>query len=221
MSAFLAIIRDTVRLSYRVGGGALVGVLFFLTIIVVMPFAIGPDVPLLAQIGPAILWIGSLLATLLGLDRLFQDDRDDGTLDYLLLSGTPLELIVFAKAIGHWIATVLPLVVAAPVLSLLLNLDPSVLWTVTLTLLVGTPAITLIGTIGAALMVAVRRGGLLIAVLILPFTVPVLIFGVAADNAVALGGNFQQPFLFLCAFTLFGLVVGPIAGAGAIRAAEE
>lgn len=222
MSAFLAVIRQTIILSFRVGGGALIGVLFFLSVVVVVPFAIGPDIPLLARLGPAILWIGALLATLLGLDRLFQDDRDDGTLDHLLLSGMPLEAMVLAKAAGHWVATVLPLIVASPVLSLLLNVEAATVWTLIVTLLAGTPAITLIGTIGAALMVALRRGGLMIAVLILPFTVPVLIFGVAAANAAGEGGSaFGQPFLFLCAFTLFSLVAGPVAGAAAIRAAEE
>ncbi len=222
MTAFLAVAGQTIAISYRVGGGALIGVLFFLSVLVVIPFAVGPDLDLLARIGPAILWIGALLATLLGLDRLFQDDRDDGTLDHLVLSGLSLEAMVLAKAIGHWAATGLPLVIAAPALALLLNLQPAALWTVTLTLLVGTPALTLIGTIGAALMVALRRGGMLIAVLILPFTVPVLIFGVAAANAgVSDRDSFGQPFLFLCAFTLFSLVIGPFAGAAAIRAAEE
>ncbi len=222
MNAFLAIAGQTIKLSYRVGGGAMIGVVFYLSILVVMPFAVGPDLNLLARIGPAILWIGALLATLLGLDRLFQEDRDDGTLDFLRLSGLPLEAMVLAKATGHWIATGLPLVVAAPVLALLLNLEPDAILTVTATLLVGTPALTLIGTIGAAMMVALRRGGMLIAVLILPFTVPVLIFGVAAGAAVTTEPeNFSQPFLFLCALTLVSFVIGPLAGAAAIRAAEE
>lgn len=222
MTRFWAVAGQTIALAYRVGGGAFLGVLFFFSVLVVVPFAIGPDINLLAQIGPAILWIGALLATLLGLDRMFQDDRDDGTLDFLRLSGLPLEAMVLAKALGHWVATGLPLVVTAPVLSLMLNLEPASIWAVTLTLLVGTPALTLIGTIGAALMVALRRGGMLIAVLILPFSVPVLIFGVAADNAVIDSPDrFTQPFLFLAAFTLFSLVIGPVAGAAAIRAAEE
>lgn len=222
MRGFAAIIRQTVFLSYRVGGGALVGVLFFLSVLVVIPFGVGPDLSLLAKIGPAILWIGALLATLLGLDRMFQDDRDDGSLDQLVLSGMSLEMVVLAKAAGHWVATGLPLVVATPVLGLMLNLEPAVLWAVTLTLAVGTPALTLIGTIGAAMMVALRRGGMMIAVLILPFTVPVLIFGVAAANAVVSDiDGFGQPFLFLCAFTLFSLVISPFAGAAAIKAAEE
>lgn len=222
MRPFLSIVRQTVILSFRVGGGAMVGLLFFLSVLVVVPFGVGPDLNLLARIGPAILWIGALLATLLGLDRLFQDDRDDGALDQLVLSGLPLEGVVLAKAIGHWIATGLPLVIAAPILALLLNLEPLAIATVTGTLLIGTPALTLIGTIGAALMVALRRGGLLVAVLVLPFTIPVLIFGVSADMAVIVGPSpFLPPFLVLCALTLFALVIAPIAGALAIRAAQE
>lgn len=222
MTAFLAIVGQTVRISFRVGGGALIGLLFFLSVIVVVPFGVGPDLALLARIGPAILWIGALLATLLGLDRLFQDDRDDGMLDQLLLSGLPLEAVVLAKATGHWLATGLPLVVGAPVLALFLNVDGAGLWVVTLTLLAGTPALTLIGTIGAALMVALRRGGLMITVLVLPFTIPVLIFGVSADTAAITGPTpFLPPFLILIALTLLSAVIGPVAGAAAIRAAED
>ncbi|MCW5696271.1 MAG: heme exporter protein CcmB [Bauldia sp.] len=222
MSAFFAIVAQTVTLSFRIGGGALVGLIFFLSVVIVVPFGVGPDLNLLSRIGPAILWIGALLATLLGLDRLFQDDRDDGTLDQLRLSGLPLEAIVLAKAIGHWIATGLPLVVAAPVFSLFLNIDPAGIGAVTLTLLIGTPGLTLIGTIGGALMVALRRGGMLVAVLVLPFTIPILIFGVSADNAVIVGPQpFTPPFLILCALTLFSFVIGPVAGAAAIRASDD
>ena len=222
MSAFYAVVAQTVVLSFRVGGGTLIGVLFFLSVLVVVPFGVGPDLNLLSRIGPALLWIGALLATLLGLDRLFQDDRDDGTLDQMMLSGLPVEAMVLGKAIGHWVATGLPLVVAAPLFSLMLNLDATGVGVVTLTLLVGTPALTLIGTIGAALMVTLRRGGIMIAVLVLPFTIPVLIFGVSASNAAIVGPNpFMPPFLILMALTLLSLVVGPIAGGAAIRAARD
>lgn len=222
MSAFLAVIGQTIVLSFRVGGGTLVGLLFFLSVVTVIPFGIGPDLPLLERIGPAILWIGMLLSTLLGLDRLFQDDREDGGLDQLMLSGLPLEAMVLAKAIGHWIATGLPLVVGAPVFGLFLNIDPLALGAVTLTLLVGSPAVTLVGTIGAALMVALRRGGMLVAVLVLPFTIPAMVFGVSAGTAVIVGpAPFLPPFLILCAITLATAVIAPIAGAAAIRAGLE
>jgi heme exporter protein B len=222
MSAFAALLVRTISLSLKIGGGALTGLLFFLATVSVFPFGVGPDLNLLARIGPAILWITALLATLLGLDRLFQDDRDDGSLDLLVLAPLALELQVLAKAIGHWIATGLPLVIVAPLLGLFLNIDPRALGAVTLTLLVGTPALTLIGTIGSALMVALRRGGMLISVLVLPFTIPVLIFGVLATNAVlSATDEFLPPFLILLALNLFALVVAPVAGAAAIRTALD
>ncbi len=217
-----AIAGQTARLQLRTGGGALVGLVFFLAVVTIVPFGVGPDLNLLARIGPAILWIGALLATLLGLDRLLQDDRDDGSLDLLVLSGHPLELIVLAKALGHWLATGLPLVVAAPFLGLLLAVEPVALGAVTATLLVGTPALTLIGTIGAALTTALGRGGLLIAVLVLPFAIPVLIFGVSAASSVTVGPQpFLPPFLILIALSLISAVVAAFAGAAALRASFD
>jgi len=219
--AFAAVAGQTARLSLR-SGGAFVALVFFLAVIVVVPFGVGPDMKLLSRIGPAILWIGALLATLLGLDRLFHDDRDDGSLDLLVLAGPPLELTVLAKAAGHWLATGLPLTIAAPFLGLLLGVEPAALGTVTATLLVGTPALTLIGAIGAALLTAVGRGGLLVAVLVLPFTIPVLVFGVSAASVAAGGAvSFTQPFLILVALTLVGTVVAAVAGAAALRASLD
>ncbi|MES0812771.1 heme exporter protein CcmB [Roseibium sp. SCPC15] len=218
----LALFQRDLRLSVRVGGSALVGVLFFLAVVTVIPFGVGPDLNLLARIGPAILWIGALLATLLGLDRLFQADRDDGTLDLMLMAGRPLELVVLIKCLAHWIATGLPLVVAAPLLAIFLNLDPIAMGAVTLTLLVGTPALTLIGAIGASLTVSLRRGGLLLAVLVIPLAIPVLIFGVsAADAAIHDPVPFMTPFLILCALSLIAAVIGPIASATALRFAAD
>jgi heme exporter protein B len=215
LSALL--VRD-IRLAVRVGGGALVGVLFFLIVVTLVPFAIGPDLPLLSRIGPAVLWLGALLATLLGLDRLLASDYEDGSLDLLLTGSTPLELAVATKALAHWLTTAVPLIVAAPLLGLLLNLDLGASWAVSLTLLAGTPALTFIGLIGAALTVALRRGGVLLAVLILPLNIPVLIFGVAASNAATDGTvPFGGAFLILCALSLMSLVVGPVAAAIALR----
>ena len=218
IAAFGTIAGQTARLSLRSGGGPLIGLVFFLAVVSIVPFGVGPDLKLLARIGPAMLWIGALLATLLGLDRLFQDDRDDGSLDLLMLSGAPLEIVVLAKCLGHWLATGLPLVIAAPVLGLLLGIEPEGLGAVTLTLLAGSPGLTLIGAIGAALLTALGRGGLLVAVLVLPFTIPVLIFGVSATAAVTLAGSFLPPFLILIAITLVAMVVATIAGAAALRA---
>ena len=218
MTALRALLVRDMRLAVRVGGGALIGVLFFLIVVTLMPFALGPDLALLARIGPAILWLGALLANLLALDRLIAMDHEDGSLDLILTARVPLELAVAAKAIAHWLTTGLPLVVVAPLLGLLLNLEPKATGAVALTLLAGTPALTFIGLIGAALTVALRRGGLLLAVLVLPLTVPVLIFGVAASNAAVVGPvPFGTPFGILCALTLMSLVVGPFAAAAALR----
>src|ERR1700730_14258946 len=211
-----------IRLAVRVGGGALIGVLFFLIVVTLVPFAIGPDLALLARIGPAILWLGALLANLLALDRLIAMDQEDGSLDLILMAGTPLELALAAKALAHWLTTGLPLVIAAPLLGLLLTLDPTATGAVALTLAAGTPALTFIGLIGAALTVALRRGGLLLAILVLPLTVPVLIFGVAASNAAIVGPiPFGTPFSILCALTLISLVIGPMAAALALRQGLE
>ena len=220
MTALLSLIRRDIRIAMRIGGGALIGVLFFLTVVVLMPFAIGPDLNLLARLGPAILWLGALLASLLTLDRLFMADHEDGSLDLLLMSRTPLELTCAAKALAHWLAAGVPLVVATPVLGLLLNLDASATAAVALTLLVGTPALTFTGMIGAALAVMLRRGGLLMAVLVLPLSIPVLIFGVAASNAVIVQQgtmSFGTPFSILCAISLASLVIGPFAAAASMR----
>lgn len=220
IAALAAIAGQTARLSLK-GGGALVGLVFFLAVIVVVPFGVGPDLKLLARIGPAILWIGALLATLLNLDRLFRDDREDGSLDLLMLTDVPLVLTVLAKCAGAWLATGLPLVIAAPVLGLLLGIEPGALLAVAGTLLAGTPALTLIGSIGAALIAAFGRGGLIVAVLVLPFTIPVLIFGVSAASALIVGPTpFLPPFLILCALTLAAAVIAPLAAAAALRAAD-
>jgi heme exporter protein B len=218
MTALSALFMRDLRLAVRSGGGAAVGVVFFLAVVTLVPFAVGPDLNLLARIGPAILWLGALLSTLLGLDRLFQADLDDGSLDLLHLGPAQLELAVAVKALAHWAATGLPLVIAAPLLGLFVNLPVGGIGAVTLTLLVGTPALTFLGTIGAALTVALRRGGLLLSILILPLAIPVLIFGVAAANAAIIGPMpFMPPFLLLCAMTLFSMVLGTVAAAWALR----
>lgn len=222
MNALLALILRDMRLSVRVGGGALMGALFYFVVVSMIPFAIGPDLNLLARIGPAMLWIGALLSTLLALDRLFASDHDDGSLDLLTMSGLPLELTVAAKAIAHWLTTALPLIVITPVLGLMLNVELTAMGYVALTLLAGTPSLTFIGLIGAALSVTLRRGGLLMAILVLPLTVPVLIFGVAAANAAIVGpAPFGPPFTILCALSLASFVLGPFAAAAALRQGQE
>lgn len=218
MNAFTALLKRDLRIALRVGGGALIGVLFFLIVVVLMPFAIGPDTNLLKRIGPAILWLGAMLASLLTLDRLFTADFEDGSLDLIVMSRMPLEIIVATKALAHWLAAGLPLIIATPILGLILNLDASATGAVALTLLAGTPALTFTGMIGAALAVTLRRGGLLLAVLVLPLSIPVLIFGVSASNAAIVGPlPFGAPFTILCALTLVSFIIGPLAAASALR----
>lgn len=222
MNALGALFVRDLRLAVRVGGGALMGVLFFLIVVIMVPFAVGPDPNLLARIGPAILWIGALLASLLALDRLLTADYEDGSLDLILTGDSTLELAVAVKAAAHWLTTGLPLVIAVPLLGLFLNLEWRSSAAVALTLLAGTPALTFFGLIGAALSVALRRGGLLLPILVLPMTVPVLIFGVAASNAAIVGPlSFGTPFTILCALTLVSLVLGVVAAAAALRHGME
>ncbi|MCK1743163.1 MULTISPECIES: heme exporter protein CcmB [Bradyrhizobium] len=211
-------LRD-VTLARRIGGGGVLGLVFFLSLVTVVPFAIGPDLRLLSRIGPAILWIAALLASLLGLDRLFQADHEDGSLDQMLLSPTPLELIVLVKCMAHWFVTGLPLVLLSPLFGLMLDLDGSALWAVAATLLVGTPTFTFLGAIGAALTVTLRRGGLLLSILVVPLAVPVLIFGVSAAQSGT--APVLTPFLVLCALGLASIALAPIAAAAALRGAGE
>ena len=210
------------RVAGRIGGGAATGVLFFFTLVTLTPFAIGPDLPLLARIGPAVLWIAALLATLLGLDRLFQSDEEDGSLDLMLLADAPLEWIVLVKCLAHWTLSCLPLVAAAPLFGAMLGLAPGALAGVTISLLIGTPALTFLGAIGAALTATLRRGGLLSAVLILPLCVPILIFGVAAAQAFGgAPGGLATPLLVSIAFSLAAGVGAPLAASAALRHLRE
>lgn len=222
MNALIALLIRDLRIAVRAGGGTLMGVLFFLSVVTLVPFALGPDLALLRRIGPAVLWIAALLASLLALDRVFAADHEDGSLDLLLMSRVPLELAVAAKGLAHWLTTGLPLVIAAPLFALMLDIPPAASAAVTLTLLAGTPALTFFGLIGAALSVTLRRGGLLMPVLVLPLSIPVLIFGVSAANAATAGPTpFGPAFLILCALTLASAVIGPLAAAAALRQGME
>ena len=214
----LALYLRDLKLAVRAGGGALIGLLFFFSVVTVIPFAVGPDLALLARIGPAIIWIGALLSTLIGLDRLFQSEREDGALDLMLMQDTPLALTVFVKCLAHWTASVLPLAVFSPVMGLMMNMDATAIGAALLTLVVGSPAITFIGAAGAAIAVSLPRGGLLVPVLVLPLAVPVLIFGVSATYAAVTDPQpFLTPLLILVALTLFFAVIGPAAAALALR----
>jgi len=220
MTAFWALMRRDMVLAVRQGGGGGMAVAFFLIVVSMLPFGVGPDLSLLARIAPGILWVALLLSALLTLDRLFQTDYEDGSLELLSMGSLPLELVVISKTTAHWVTTGLPLALAAPVLGVLLNLDPAAFGPLFLTMVVGTPGLNFLGAIGAALTLLVRRGGLLVAILILPLFVPTLIFGVIAVNAVLTGpASFGPPFLVLAALSLGAMVLGPIATAAAIRLA--
>ena len=222
MSAFLVLLWRDVKLATRSGGGAALALCFFALVATLVPLGIGADLKLLARVAGGILWVGAVLAALLSLDRLFQGDYDDGSLELIALAPLPLELTVLAKVMAHWLTTGLPLSLLAPLFGLMLNLDPGAAPALVATLLVGTPALTLIGAVGAALTVSLRRGGLLISVLVLPLAVPTLIFGVAAANAAIAGQSaFGAPFGFLAAISLLMLVLAPVAGAAALRLARE
>lgn len=214
----LALLKRESLIAWRAGSGALTGVLFFLAVVTVFPFAVGPDTKLLSTLAPAILWIGALLASLLGLDRLFAQDREDGSLDLVVMQSHPMMLTCFVKAFSHWLVSGLPLVLATPVFGVMLNLSPTGIGATMLTLLVGSPAISFIGAAGASVAVKLPRGGMLISVLVLPLVIPVLVFGIAAINgALTDPAPFMPPFLILCALTLFTSVLGPLAASVMLR----
>ena len=218
MSAFLDLVRRDLRLAVREGGAISTALGFYLIVVAILPLGLGPDLNLLSRIAPGVLWVALLLSALLSVDRIFHNDYEDGALEVLALGPLPLELVAAAKSLAHWISTGIPLVLAAPVLGLLLNLPPKAFGVLMLTMATGTPAISFLGGVGAALTLGLRRGGLLLSLLILPLYVPVLIFGVSAMNAVIVGpASFMSSYLVLCALTLATLVLTPIATAAALR----
>lgn len=201
----------------RAGGGFGLGLAFFLIVTVLVPFGVGPQSELLSRIAPGILWLGALLACLLSLDRLLALDWEDGTLDLLATSPLPLEAALSIKALAHWITTGLPLVLAAPVLGILLNLPAAGYGWLVLSLLLGTPALSVIGTFGAALTVGVKRGGLLMSLLVLPLYVPTLIFGAEVARRGATGMDPVTPLLMLAGISAGVIAIMPFASAAALR----
>jgi heme exporter protein B len=218
MSTFAALLARDLRLAWREGGAITTALGFYLVVVAILPLGLGPDLNLLARIAPGVLWVALLLSALLSVDRIFHNDYEDGALELLALGPLPLELIAAAKALAHWLSTGLPLVLAAPVLALLLNLPAEAFGVLVLTMATGSPAISFLGSIGAALTLGLRRGGPLLPLLILPLYVPVLIFGVSAMNAVITGpAPFMPSYLILCALTLATIVLAPVAAAAALR----
>lgn len=221
MSAFVALLARDVKLAYRQASDSMTVLAFFVLATILFPLAVGPEPGILARIGAGVVWVAALLAAMLSMDRMFQGDYDDGTLELLVISPTPLELCVLAKAGAHWLTTGLPLIVAAPLMGLFLNLDPQGYATLLLALALGTPSLSLIGSVGAALVLGARRGGALLSLLILPLFVPVLIFGVGAVEAALTDISARAQLLVLAALTLGALALTPWAAAAALRQAVE
>jgi heme exporter protein B len=217
VKSFWVLIRRDLRLAVREGGAVGTALGFFLIVVSLMPLGLGPDLNLLARIAAGVLWIALLLAALLSLNRIFESDYEDGTLEVLAIGPLPLELVAAAKALAHWITTGIPLAVLAPVLGILLNLDLNAYPVLVATTLLGTPAVSFLGAIGAALTMKTRRGGLLLALIVLPLYVPTLIFGISAVSAGAGPEGVGASFLILAAISLVTMVLGPVAAAAALR----
>ncbi|MBX9925054.1 MAG: heme exporter protein CcmB [Hyphomicrobiaceae bacterium] len=219
MAPLIAVIQRDITLALRDGAGLGTALGFYLIVVTMLPLGLGPDMKLLSRIAPGMLWIALLLAALLSITRLFEADHEDGSLELLATGELPLEIVVAAKAFAHWVTTAIPLAVATPVLGLLLNLDLNANGPLLATMLAGTPAISFLGAIGAALTLKARRGGLLIALLVLPLYIPTLIFGISAISAITLDtGAFEPSILILLAISLMSIVLAPIAAAAALKA---
>lgn len=213
----IALLLRDLKIGVRAGGGFGLGLAFFLIVVVLVPFSVGPQSTLLSTIAPGILWLGALLACLLSLDRIFALDYEDGSLDLLATSPLPLEGIVSVKAVAHWLTSALPLVIASPLLALMLNLPAQGYFWIILSLAVGTPALSVIGTFGAALTVGLKRGGLLLSILVLPLYVPTLIFGAELARRGTIGMDTQTPLLMLAGITFATIALLPFASAAVIR----
>jgi heme exporter protein B len=221
MAAFIGLFRRDLRLALRQGGDTGLVLGFFILAVVLFPLGVGPEPAVLQRIGAGIVWVAALLAALLSLDRLFQSDYQDGGLELLALSSLPLELAVLAKCAAHWVATGLPLALISPFLALLVDLEPDAIPALLLGLLLGTPALSLIGSVAAALTLGARRQGALLSLLVLPLYVPPLVFGAGAVEASAAGAGGRAYLLILGALTLAALPLCPWASAAALRQALE
>jgi heme exporter protein B len=221
VTAFLALVGRDLRLALRQGSDAALVVAFFVLAVVLFPFGVGPEPQLLARIAAGIVWVTALLAALLSLDRLFQQDYEDGSLEVIALAPLPLEAAVLAKCLAHWLTTGLPLVAVAPALAGLLQLEAPGYLPLVLAMALGTPSLSLVGAVGAALSLGARRAGVLLSLLVLPLYIPVLIFGVAAVEQAVAGFAIRPHLLILTAFLVAALPLAPWAAAAALRPALE
>ena len=219
MKGLWALVKRDLLLSVRQGGGIGTALGFFLTVIVLLPLAIGSNPALLKSVAPGFLWICLLLSVLLSSDRIFMMDYEDGSLELLTMGPAPLELLVLAKSLAHWLASGLPLAIAAPALGFLLNLDSALAPALGLAMVIGSLALSLLASLGAAITTGLRRGGLLISLLVLPLYVPVMVFGVSASAPGTATPDIAFPsLLILTAISLVAIVVTPLAGAASLRA---
>ncbi|MHA1568538.1 MAG: heme exporter protein CcmB [Alphaproteobacteria bacterium] len=221
MTRFLAIAGRDLRLAGRWGSDTMMVIVFFVLAVVLFPFGVGPEAQVLARISAGVIWVTALLAAMLSLERLFLVDYEDGGLDILASAPISMELVVLAKCLAHWLTTGLPLIVISPLLAVLLQLEGAGYATLVLAMLLGTPTLTLLGAIGAALALGARRGGALLSLLVLPLYIPVLIFGVAAVDASVAGLSARPHLMFLGAFFLGALALSPWAAAAGLRQALE
>ncbi|HJS30569.1 MAG TPA: heme exporter protein CcmB [Alphaproteobacteria bacterium] len=221
MSAFLTLLRRDLRLALRSPGDSATVLSFFVLAVILFPFGVGPEPQVLARIAAGVVWVTALLASLLALERLFQLDAEDGALDLIVLAPAPLEFLVLAKILAHWLTTGLPLVIAAPLLGLMLQLAPEGYGALALSLALGTPSLSLIGAVGAALTLGARRGTVLLPLLVLPLYIPVLIFGAAAVDAATHGLSARPHLLLLAAMLAAALALAPWAIAASIRQAVQ
>ncbi len=221
MSAFLALVARDTRLAARLGGASAMAVFFFVIAVTLFPLGVGPEQNLLARISTGVLWVSALFATMLSLDRLFQADLEDGSLEILCMGSLPTGAVVLAKCLAHWLTTGVPLIIASPLLAVLLNMEASGYGALVAAMALGTPSLSLIGAIGAALTVTVRRGGVLLSLLVLPLYIPLLIFGVGAVEGAILGLGGNGALLLLGAILIGALVLAPLAAAAALRIALE
>ena len=221
MERFIRLVGRDLRMAQRHGFDSLLVVVFFVIAVVLFPFGVGPEPNVLARIAAGIIWVAALLASMLSLERLLQADYEDGSLELLVLSPIALEVIILAKVLAHWLTTGLPLIVAAPLLAVLLNMNAEGFGVLVLALLLGTPTLSLVGAVGAGLILGSRRGGVLLSLLVLPLYIPVLIFGVGAVDAAIGGFAFKAQIMILAGLFLGTLALCPWATAAAIRQALE
>ena len=221
ISPLRALLKRDLALAYRQRAELMQPMMFFLLVISLFPLGIGPNPDTLQKVGPGVIWVAAILASLLGMDRLFRDDYQDGSLEQLILSSTPLPLVALVKVFSHWLSSILPLLVLSPVLALFLNLSVDMYWALLQTLLLGTPLLSLVGAIAVALTVGLNRGGVLLALLLLPMFIPLLIFATSAVEAASMQLQYHGQLAIIGAMLLFSLALAPFAIAYALRVSQN